>query len=101
MDTERREGEKLSGGPNRWVGLVGAGEERAWTEPPVQVPERTASQDLDSGSCPYRCTRWGLEVGGSQGHRGCLRGSCVAWPRSAQISGLWFPQVPTHKSRHR
>lgn len=101
VDTERREGEKLRGSPNRWVGLVGGDEERVWTEPPVQVPERTVSQDRDSGSCPYRCKHSGLKVCGSQGHSGCLRGSCVAWPHSAQIWGLWFPQVPTHKSRHR
>lgn len=66
MDRERREGGKPSGSLNRWVGPVGEDEERAWTEPPAQIPERTVSQDLGSALCPCHCKHLGLTVCGSQ-----------------------------------
>lgn len=66
MARERREGATLSGSLNWWVGPVGEDEEGAWTEPPVQILERTVSRDLDSGWCPYRCKHLGLKACGSQ-----------------------------------
>lgn len=85
MDREGGEGEKLSGSLSWWAGPVGEDVERAWSEPPVQIPERTVIQDLESALCPCHCKHLGLKAGGSQGHSGFLGGSCVAWPHSAQI----------------
>lgn len=72
---------KLSGSLSWCVGP----EEKVWTEPPVQSPESTGSQDLDSALCPYHRKHLGLRACGSLGHSGCLGASCVAWPHSAQI----------------
>lgn len=56
-------------------------------EPSVQVPERTLTPGVGSGSCPFHRERLGPEVRGARGHSGALQGpqeSFVARVHAAQ-----------------
>lgn len=71
-----------------WLaGLVGEDEGRGQVEPPVQIPEKTATPGLGSGSCPFHREPLGPETCGLRGLSGALRElleSSVAGLHSAQ-----------------